>query len=504
MKRTLLQLSALISLCASAAAEVRLPNLFSDHMVLQRDKAIKVWGWAAAGEKVTVRLADRAANTTANPLGEWNIALPAMPAGGPHELTVVGNNTLHVTDVLVGEVWIASGQSNMEFELKHAMNAQQEIKAATYPKLRLLLVPRTAAGLPLNDIKSRWTVCDPNNPATAEFSAVAYFFGRQIHQTLDVPVGMIAASQGATQIEVWTAPEGLAEVPALQATLPGITATADAARHKLTSNLDTLEAAIPRARAALAQGRPLPPELTMPALLPAEGGPVLYNGMIYPLVPFAIRGALWYQGESNCGNGSRYLDKMKALIGGWRHVWQQGAFPFYYVQITPNNYNGALPLLLESQQLAMAIPNTGMAASTDTCSARDNFGGGHPSNKQEIGRRLALWALAKDYGQHDLVYCGPQYKTITADGNRLRIRFDAVGGGLVTRDQQAPDCFEIAGADGNFVEAKAKIEGATVVLSSERVATPTAMRYAWKDLAQPNLMNREGLPVSVFRATIGR
>ena len=483
----------------SAIADVRLPNVFSEHMVLQRDKPIKVWGWAAAGEKVSIQMAGKSAVTTTPALGEWQVALPPLPAGGPYELTVTGKNALKVADVLVGEVWLCSGQSNMEFELKHALNAQQEIKDADYPKLRMLWVPRTPSALPLSDIKARWFVCSPTNPTVADFSAVGYFFGREIYKALNIPVGMIAASQGATQIEVWTAPEGLAGVPSLQPSLAGVTATADAARKKLVENLDALEAAMPEARAALAHGRPLPPGLVVNPL-PAEGGPVLYNGMIYPLVPFAIRGALWYQGESNCGDGMHYLDKMKALIGGWRKVWQQGDFPFYYVQITPNTYDGKLPFLLEAQNAAMAIPNTGMAASTDTCSSSDHFGGGHPPNKQEIGRRLALWALAKDYGRKNLVYCGPRFQSLTADGRLLRVRFDAPGGGLVTKDQKPPDNFEIAGADGNFVEAQAKIDGTSVVLSSEKVAKPTAMRFAWKDLAEPNLMNKEGLPVSVFRA----
>lgn len=498
--RTILCLASIAFIGASAFADVRLPNVFSDHMVLQRDKPIKVWGWAAPGEKVRVVLAGKSADATASAAGEWNVALPALPAGGPHELTVSGKNALKVTDILVGEVWLCSGQSNMEFELKHALNAQQEIKDADYPKLRLLWVPRTPAGLPLNDIKARWFVCSPNNPTVGDFSAVGYFFGRDIFKALNVPVGIIAASQGATQVEVWTAPEGLAEVPSLLPSLAGVTAAADAARKKLAENLDSLEVALPQARAALAQGRPLPPALAVASLLPAEGGPVLYNGMIYPLVPFAIRGALWYQGESNCGDGMRYLDKMKALIGGWRKVWQQGDFPFYFVQITPNNYDGKLPFLLEAQNATMTLPNTGMAASTDTCNASDHFGGGHPPNKQEIARRLALWALAKDYGQKDLVYSGPRFQSLAAEGKQLRVRFDSVGGGLVTKDNKPPDSFEIAGADGTFVEAAAKIDGASVVLSSEQVAKPVAMRFAWKDLAQPNLMNKEGLPVSVFRA----
>jgi sialate O-acetylesterase len=502
--KPIIYLAVPLALCAAAFADVRLPNVFTDHMVLQRDKPVKVWGWAAPGEKITIRLAGKSAGATATAAGEWKVELPALSAGGPHELTVTGKNTLQVSDILVGEVWLCSGQSNMEFELRGALNAQQEIKDADYPQLRMLWVPRTPAGLPLNDIKASWFVCSPDNPTVANFSAVGYFFGREILKALNVPVGMIAASQGATQIEVWTAPEGLAGVPALQPSLVGITAAAAAARKKLAANLDTLEAAIPQARAALAQGRPLPPGLAMANPLPAEEGPVLYNGMIYPLVPFAIRGALWYQGESNCGDGMRYLDKMKALIGGWRKVWQQGDFPFYFVQITPNTYDGRLPFLLEAQNAAMAIPNTGMAASTDTCNASDHFGGGHPANKQEIGRRLALWALAKDYGRKSLVYCGPRFQALAAQGKQLRVRFDSVGGGLVTKDGKAPDSFELAGPDGNFVEAVAKIDGAAVLLSSDKVAKPVAMRFAWKDLAQPNLMNKEGLPVSVFRAELGK
>jgi sialate O-acetylesterase len=502
MNKHLIFLATLLSLCVPALADVRLPNVFSDNMVLQRDKVIKVWGWAAPGEHVKVLLTGTAAEATADAAGEWKVQLPAMAAGGPHELTVSGKNTLRVGNILVGEVWVCSGQSNMEFELKHAKDAQQEIKDANYPQIRLLLVPRTPAGLPLNDVKARWFVCSPTNPALANFSAVGYFFGRDIHKALGVPVGMITASQGATQIEIWTPPEGLAGVPSLKASVPGIEAAAQAARKKLLENLDALESAIPQARVALANGRPLPPALATASLMPAEEGPVLYNGMIYPLVPFAIRGALWYQGESNCGDGSRYFDKMKALVGGWRKVWQQGDFSFYFVQITPNTYDGRLPFLLEAQNMSMSIPNTGMAASTDTCDPSDHYGGGHPRNKQELGRRLALWALAKDYGQKDLVYCGPRYKSFKVEGKQLRVSFDYVGGGLVTRDNKAPDYFEVAGADGKFVEAQAKIEGATVVVSSDQVDNPTAVRFAWKDLAQPNLMNKEGLPVSVFRSEV--
>jgi sialate O-acetylesterase len=487
----------------AALADVRLPNILSDHMVVQRDQPLRVWGWAAAGERITVEMAGKSAATSADAAGGWEVKLPAMQAGGPFELTVRGHNTVKVTDVLAGEVWLCSGQSNMEFELKHANNAQQEIQQANHQQLRLLLVPRTAAGLPLNDVRAKWFVCAPDNPAVADFSAVGYFFGREIQESLKVPVGMIGASQGATQIELWTPPEGVAAVPSLAPSLDGIKAAADAARKKLGENLENLSAALPAARAALAAGKPLPPEVAAGAPLPAEGGPVLYYGMIHPLERYAIRGALWYQGESNCGDGMRYLDKMKALIGGWRQRWQLGDFPFYYVQITPNNYNGALPLLLEAQNAAQSIPNTGMAAATDTCDASDHYGGGHPRNKQVIGHRLALWALAKDYGRKDLVYCGPRFHSLAVEGGQLRVRFDFIGGGLVTRDNQPPDNFEIAGADGKFHDAVAQIDGATVVVRCEQVPQPVELRHAWKDLAQPNLMNKEGLPVAVFRAKVG-
>lgn len=502
MRAVLFCLAVSLLPSAFARAEVRLPNVFSDHAVLQRDKPIKVWGWAEPGENVRVSLAGNAADAAADNGGVWKVELPPLPAGGPHELTASGKNTVKVVDLLVGEVWVCSGQSNMEFELKHAQSAHQEIKDAGYPKIRLLHVPRTPAGLPLADIKARWFVCSPTDAELPDFSAVGYFFAREIHKRLGVPVGMITAAQGATQIEIWTPPEGLAEVPALKDSLAGIEAAARAARTKLAANLDALEAAIPAARAALAAGRPLPAAIAMSGPLPAEGGPLLYNGMIHPLAPFAIRGALWYQGESNCGDGMRYCDKMKALVGGWRKVWGQGDFSFYSVQITPNNYNGALPLLIEAQIASMAIPNTGVASSTHTCDASDHFGGGHPRNKQEIGRRLALWALAKDYGIQDLVYSGPQFKSAAVEGRQVRLRFDHVGSGLATRDGKPPDCFEIAGADGKFEEAAAQIDGPAIVLTSDKVANPTAVRFSWKDLAQSNLINKEGLPALLFRAEV--
>lgn len=478
-----------ILLSTSASAELRMPNLFSDHMVLQREKPIPVWGWEAPGEKVSVSFAGQSKTAIADEAGCWEIKLDALEADAKgRTMEITGKTRITLNDILVGEVWVCSGQSNMDFQLKIADNGEQEVNDADYPQIRLLHVPITPASLPLDDVDARWFRCKPSNPLRT-FSAVGYFFARDIHRALNVPVGMIAAARGATQIEIWTPPEK--------------TAT-PAERAEIVKNLDEMEAAIRRARIALATERPMPSELVKVSLIPNTlVGSALYNGMISPLVPYAIRGALWYQGESNCGDGMRYLDKKKTLIGAWRKVWGQGDFPFYFVQITPNRYNGALPFLLEAQNAAMLIKNTGMAASTDTCDASKNYGGGHPSNKQEIGRRLALWALAKDYGRKDLVYCGPSWRTVVTEEGKLRISFDHVGGGLVTRGNRAPDHFEIAGDDETYVPAEAKIEGQTVVISSKDVSKPSAMRFAWHDLAQPNLMNKEGLPVSVFRAKAG-
>jgi len=486
------------SLASQVAAEVRLPRVIRDNMVIQRDVQAPIWGWAEPGEEVTVALGGQKAVAKADAKGNWMVRFPAMKAGGPHEMTVSGKNTIQVKNVLVGEVWIGSGQSNMEMSVGGSQNAKEEIAAADFPRIRLFQVPKRPSGYPVNDVEASWVPCSPGT--VGGFSAVAYFFGREIHKQLDVPVGLLHPSWGGTRIEPWTPPEGFAATPKLEGIAKQIEQADAAFRKQLQGSLDGLEAWVPAARKALAANEPVPP---MPPFaqhaLHSAGQPTgLYNGMVYPLVPYAIRGALWYQGESNRGEGMLYFEKMKALIGGWRKVWGQGDFPFYYVQLAPFRYGGsatALPEIWEAQTAALTIPNTGMAVTTDIATV----GNIHPPNKQDVGKRLALWALATDYGKKDLVYSGPLYKGMEVEIGEIRIQFDHVGGGLAPRDGKPLTHFQIAGADRNFVPAEARIDKGTVVVSSNKVADPVAVRFAWHQEAEPNLMNKEGLPASPFR-----
>jgi sialate O-acetylesterase len=521
MKRTrissIAQRLAILAACcrivaAPALADVKLPHVFGDHMVLQRGMPLPVWGWAEPGEAVEVTLAAHTANAAANAAGEWMVRLPAMEADGPNELTVRGQNTVRLSDVLIGEVWLCSGQSNMEMGVGVVMNAEEEIAAAQYPRIRLFELPRNPAGEPAKDIDANWRVCSPETIAAGGwggFSAVGYFFGRELYNELDVPVGLIDSSWGGTRIEPWTPPCGFAAVPALQDVAEDIKRKAEEYKTKtLPERMVQIEKWITATRAALAAGDPLPPAPAWPRHpLESEGPPTgLYNGMIHPLVPFAIRGALWYQGEANAvsADGMAYHDKMKALIDGWRTVWNEGNFPFYFVQLAPFNYNNywrdlspdELPRLWEAQTASLSIPNTGMAVTIDIGDWRDI----HPKNKQEVGRRLALWALAKEYGRKNLVCSGPLYKSMTVEGDRVRLRFDYVGGGLESRDGQPLNWFEIAGADQQFVKANAKIDGDTVVVWSEDVPEPVAVRFAWHMVPEPipNLVNKDGLPASPF------
>jgi sialate O-acetylesterase len=431
-----------------AVADVRLPHLISDHMIFQRDKPIRVWGWAAEGEHVRVHLAGKSAETSADHAGKWQVELAAMPAGGPHELVVEGKNRLVVRDVLVGEVWFASGQSNMEWILFKAIGGDAAIREADYPQIRLFTVPQLLAKQPQEDMVADWRPCSPKT--VSWFSAVAFFFGRELHRELKVPVGLVASAYGGTRIEDWTPGIGVSAVEELR-------------------GKDRAE----------------------------NGG--LYNGMVHAITPLRVRGAIWYQGEGNVGDGMTYLYRMKALIGGWRAVWGEGDFPFYYVQVAPLNWGGKpkdqLPQLWEAQTAAMQVPHTGMAITNDI----GNVGDAHPRNKRDVGKRLALWALAKTYGRKDLICCGPLYQSMQVEGNKIRIKFSGAEDGLESRRGKPLTWFTIAGSDRKFVPAQAEIDGKTIVVSSETVTAPVAVRFAWHQVAEPNLMNKAGLPASAFR-----
>lgn len=462
--RFLMGVALLAGLAPAAYAETKVPAIFSSHMVLQRDQPIPVWGWDTAGTEVTVTLGEQKKTAKAGDDGKWTVSLDKLSAGGPHKLTVKGTSTKEYDDILVGEVWICSGQSNMEWPVSLSKNPQEEIKAANHPRIRHIKVAHTPADKPQTDITSPgWQVCSPET--VANFTGVGYFFGRELEKELDVPVGLIGSNWGGTRIEPWTPPVGFQQVPALK-------------------DIADKLADFPQkdAKGTVNHQSPL----------------ALYNGMIAPIVPFAVRGSIWYQGESNVTEGMLYYEKMKALISGWRSVWKNDQMPFLFVQLAP--YGGYpkpenLPGLWEAQVKTLSIPYTGMAVTVDISNIKDI----HPNNKQDVGHRLALWALANTYGKKGTVYASPLYKEMKVEGNKIRVKFDQVGGGLAARDGKPLTWFTIAGEDKNFVEATAEIDGESVVVHSDKVEKPTAVRFGWSGIAEPNLSNKEGLPVSPFR-----
>jgi sialate O-acetylesterase len=482
-----------------ALADVRLPQVIADGMVLQRDLPLPIWGWATPGEDVTVSIAGQKVSAKADALGRWQIKLAPLAASAkPLEMAIAGKNTLQIKNLLVGEVWVCSGQSNMELPVKGVMHANQEIAAADQPTIRLFQVQRGVAGTPGSDVQGRWEVCTPES--VKGFSAVGYFFARNLQKALDVPVGLIGTNWGGTRIEPWTPAEAFADLPKLHDVAEQVALQDQQQAKAMELFVPAVEVWVKAARAAQDKRRTLP---LMPSLPPCSLDNTkptgLYNGMVAGLVPYGIRGAIWYQGESNRGEGMLYLEKMKALIGGWRKAWGQGDFPFYYVQLAPYRYDAnlyALPEIWEAQVAALSIPNTGMAVTNDI----GTIGNIHPVNKQDVGKRLALWALAKTYGQKDLVYSGPLFKSMKVEGSKIRVSFDHVGAGLVSRDEEPLSWFELAGADGKFVKADATIDGDTVLVGSDEIVQPLSVRFAWSQVAVPNLMNKEGLPASAFRA----
>jgi sialate O-acetylesterase len=452
----------IITVCFTRAAlgALTLSGMFSDHAVLQADQPIPVWGQAEAGAKVTVKFADKSADATADEKGNWRATLAAMPATNKAGELVVssGNESKTLTDILVGEVWLGSGQSNMVLSLGKTDNAEQFIAKADFPQIRLFKVATAPAADETSGLKGTWVVCSPKSVPL--FSAALYHFGRDIHEQLHVPVGLIESCVGGTPIQTWMPRDTLGPSPATQVNPKG-----DA----------------------------------KPSLQPAH----LFNGMIAPIIPYAIRGVLWYQGENNVHQNDQlqYAENMKKMVDAWRSRWREGDFPFFYVQIAPygkyrSEKRTALAEMWEQQSKALGmIRNSAIAPISDIGNIEDI----HPKNKAEVGRRLALIAFAKVYGMHDTVFEGPMYKSHEIEGNAIRVHFNGVGSGLASRDGKALTNFEIAGADGNFVPADAKIDGNDVVVSSEKVKSPTALHFAWDESAVPNLMNKEGLPAIAFR-----
>ncbi|MCB0569356.1 MAG: beta galactosidase jelly roll domain-containing protein [Phaeodactylibacter sp.] len=625
---------------SSGLAQPSLPYCFSDHMVLQRGQAIPVWGWAPSGATVTVTLAGNNQNAQADKQGRWSTRLPAMEAGGPYELKVADEQfTVTFTDVLVGEVWVCSGQSNMEWPVQLANDAATEMGKADFPKIRLLTVPRNMANLPQkNTLSTAWEVCNPET--VKDFSAVGYFFGRALWEQYEVPIGLIDDAWGGTVVETWMSPGAFAEdsllvevarsLPAIN--LQGMLDSAEIASRAWEASMDSLDIgleeewykkdmdwsqwqtmALPQSWESaglrgqdgvvwfkhtfqltaeeaqkpvtvklgpiddsdytflngLALGRtlnqynvprsyPVPldylqegdntitvrvkdtggdggiwgePESmkvvtaereiplagdwsyavgtkNMPPQPSATMGPnslpsLLYNGMIHPIVPYALRGAIWYQGESNADQAMLYRSRFRGLIRDWRAQWAQGDFPFLFVQLAnfhaaPNQPGeSSWAELREAQTMALAEPNTGMALAIDIGDANDI----HPRNKQEVGRRLALAARAIAYGE-ELLYQGPVYESSKVEGNKITVRFSQVGQGLQNRTgRKSLPGFALAGADGKWHWANAQIvDKNTVQVSSDKLSAPKFLRYAWADNpGELGLYNSEGLPAGPFR-----
>lgn len=636
MKPLLLHVSAafVLSVSLCSADGPFLSPVFTDHMVLQRDQKDAVWGWAKPGDKVSVSLAGQSAEAVAGADGKWQVMLPPLPAGGPHTMTVTGPEKVTLNDILIGDVWICSGQSNMEWVVANSNDAQAEIAAANHPQIRSITLPHVTAAQPQTTFTSDgWQVCSPQT--VGGFTAVGYYFGRKLHEELKVPVGLIHTSWGGTIAEAWASKEGLEPIGDFNAAMAALEAQAGAAgadpqadwfaKHDAgmkegwsgeafndaawttieqplqwtgspvaeLANLDGVvwfRRPIALSQDFLGKGAVLqlgaiddddtvwfngrqvgsgegwnkarsykiPADLIKlgknviairvvdhsggggmvgpadqmklafdTAFLPlrgkwrykvgadfaknppfprrAGGNPnvptVLYNAMVSPLLPYGIKGAIWYQGESNAGRAQQYRKVLPALIGDWRKRFGQGDFPFYIVQLANFTPRRTEPgesdwaELREAQAMTgKNVPNSGIAVTIDIGDAADI----HPRNKQDVGKRLALQALKKTYGK-DLVAAGPEFKSATVEGGAIRLGFDSVGGGLVAKDG-ALKGFAIAGEDKKFVWAEAKIDGETVVVSSPQVAKPVAVRYGWENNPDATLFNKEGLPAGPFRS----
>ncbi len=444
-------------------ANIKLPSIFADNMVLQQNFEAPVWGWAEPGTEVVVsgnwsRMPAR--STIADKNGNWMVKLKTIDAGGPYQLSI---NDIIIQNVMIGEVWICSGQSNMQWALSNTENAEQELMKSDLPSIRLFYVARDHADEPSKDCFGKWEICTEETAKT--FSAVAYYFGKEILNALDVPVGLIHVSWGGSTAQAWTNYNILQSTPEGQFYI-------EKYNEKIKNSAPGI---VPRNHQS-----------------PAG----LYNGMLKPLIPFGIRGAIWYQGESNTNEHSMYKNLMKTMIMSWRNEWSQDDFPFYFVQIAPFNYQKEFigAALRDEQRRSLEISNTGMAVTMDIGNPDDI----HPLNKKDVGKRLSLWALAKTYGIEDLVYSGPLYKSMQKEGKKIRVTFDHVDNGLICKGEELSD-FTIAGEDRKFHQAEAIIDKNTILVSSKEVKNPLAVRFAFNNGDEPNLFNKEGLPVSTFR-----
>jgi len=465
MKKTLSLLAAYIiaAFNLSTYAEVKLPSIFGDNMVLQQQTEVAVWGKATANSTVTVKTSwnGKTYSVRAGGDGKWKTRIATPAAGGPYTLTISDGKPFVIKNVMIGEVWVCSGQSNMEMPMKGYRNqpvtgSNEYIATSSNNQIRLITVPRLASIVPLDDFTGSWKLCEPEN--VAEFSATAYFFGLMINRILNVPVGLICTSWGGTRIEPWMSEEGL-------------------------KSFDWVK---------------LPDKTVVPEKLSQQTPTVLFNAMINPIAGYGIKGAIWYQGEANRNEPAQYQKLMPGLAQDWRSVWGVGDFPMFYVQIAPYDYGptGLNSAYLREAQLkaSTAIPNFGMACIMDT-GEKDCI---HPANKKAAGDRLAYLALVKTYGKKGFACEGPVLKDMKVEGSMVYLTFDHAPNGL-TSFGKTLSCFEVAGANKRFYPAQAFITNAGITLFSPAVAQPVAVRYAFKDFIMGDLFNTEGLPASSFR-----
>jgi sialate O-acetylesterase len=479
---------------ASLSAEVRLPALISDHMALQAGAPVRIWGWAQPGEQVTVAYRGQTLTATTGQRGRWQVFLAPMEAAAAGvEMSISGANRITVRDVVVGEIWIGSGQSNMEWDVNRAMNSEQEIAAANYPGIRLFEVAKRTSPTPLDDVEGKWEICSP--ASVKEFSAVGYFFSRHLHKKLNVPVGFIQTAWGGTPAQAWTSMGALNADPALQPIL--------ADWNKVIERYPEASANYRKAfgewEKKYAGVKDAPPKPAQPAGPGHQHEPAtLYNAMIHPVLPFTIKGATWYQGESNANKtqGRLYERLFTTMIRDWRDRWHIGDFPFLFVQLA-NFQKAASPedwvLVQEAQAKTLNLRHTAMAVINDIGNPVDI----HPTNKQDVGDRLALAARHLAY-KEQVPFRGPEFRQATVEGSKIRVWFDSAHGLKAKGDSLKG--FDVAGADRRWYTADAKVEGSTVVVSNPSVTEPVAVRYAWAANPESNLYNDAGLPASVFRS----
>lgn len=483
MKKSIRIVTFIFFLVGNANAQPKLPGIFGDSMVLQRDVPLRIWGTASPGEKIIVGLHQQKKMTIADRKGNWLLILNPEKAGGPYELSVAGKEKIVLRGILMGDIWFCSGQSNMEMPLKGwgtIDDADEEIRKATHPQIRLYTVPKKVAAMPVDQPdEAGWQVCSPAN--IPPFSAVAYFFGRRLQQDQKVPVGLINSTWGGTQIESWISHAGL---------------TNDSNFHAAMQNAPVMS------MEQLLTIRKKRAEHNSNGIGPNDYPSVLFNGMVHPFGRLNIKGCIWYQGEANAGRAHQYRHALPLLIRDWRKLFGNAQMPFYYVQLTSfiadsgnSNKGSTWAELRESQASTLRVPNTGMAVIIDLGDVNDI----HPRNKKDVGERLAALALKNIY-HRQVMASGPVYKTSMREGNSIRIGFSSVEAGLAVRQGPALAGFEIAGEDKKFYPAEATISGNEVIVHSDQVTMPVSVRYAWADdVSAANLCNKEGWPAAPFR-----